>query len=583
MAPMQMAADGNIYHGAVEKYFSFEPAALLAQKNKMDVWLTAFKIFDKDSINSLSLNNIKQLSLSYGQNNFSFSFVSPSIFYPDAVQYEYMLEGLDKEWKLSGSRNYISYTNVSPGKYVFKIKAAGANGIWSDKIKTIEIIITPPFWQTWWLRLLVLSFAILIGYVFIKRREKAAAKREAEKTEMEKLKAVSYQYQLEIEQVINYFATSIHEQDSIDEMLWDVAKNCISKLGFEDCVIYMLDDKRNVLVQKAAWGPKTTDENKIVNPIEIVPGKGIVGYVATTGKTELIKDTSADERYIVDDASRLSEITVPVINDKNVIGIIDSEHSQKNFYTERHVQILTTVASLLADKVVRMRAEQQTREKEIEVLRLNKDLATWQITALRAQMNPHFIFNAMNSIQQFTLKNDSDNANLYISKFSSLLRKVLHTSQQNFISLEEEAEQLGLYLEIEKLRMGDDFIFEITIDGEIEADALQIPGMLMQPFVENAVKHGLPLKQGEKRLTIHFSMPDEQQLHAVITDNGIGRKQAGELKKQQTLLLHESKGIELVKHRLKLLQQDKQHPSNLIINDLPANAGTEVILIIPIS
>ncbi len=583
MAPMQVAPAGSIYHGAVEKYFSFDPVALLKQQEMPEIWLTSFKIFDKDSISSLSLNNNRQLSVEYRQNSFSFSFVSPSIFYPDAIRYAYMLEGFDKEWQQAGSRNYASYTNVAPGKYIFKVKAAGASGVWSDKIKFIEIIVVPPFWQRLWFRLLALLFAAVIASILIRRRENAVAKREAEKTEMEKLKAINYQYQLETEQVINYFASSIYEQDSIDDMLWDVAKNCISKLGFEDCVIYMVDKERNVLIQKAAWGPKTTDENKIINPIIIPIGKGIVGAVAETGKTEIINDTSADPRYIVDDASRLSEITVPVIKDKTVIGIIDSEHSQKNFYTERHVQILTTVASLLADKIDKMKAEQHTRQREMEVLKLNKDLATWQVTAMRAQMNPHFIFNAMNSIQQFTLKNDTDNANLYISKFSTLLRKVLHTSEQNNITLEEEMEQLQLYLDIEKLRMGDDFIYSITADAEIETDALKMPGMLVQPFVENAVKHGLALKEGEKKLTVHFFMPDEHHLHAIITDNGIGRQRSAELKALQKLMPHISKGIQLVEERLQLLEQNKDHRSAIFINDLPSHSGTQVTVVIPIS
>lgn len=583
MAPMQLAPNGDIYHGAVEKYFSFNPRALLQQNDLPGVWLTAFKIFDKDSISNLSLNNNRQLSLTYSQNSFSFAFVSPSLFYPDGIQYSYMLENFDKEWKDAGNRNYASYTNVPPGKYIFKVRAAGANNVWSNKIKSIEIIVAPPFWQSWWFRLLAVLFAAVVAYILVKRRERAVANKEAEKTAMEKLKAINYQYQLEIEQVTNYFASSIYEQDSIDDMLWDVAKNCISKLGFEDCVIYMVDKERNMLVQKAAWGPKTIDENKIINPIEIPIGNGIVGSVAASGKTEIINDTSADHRYIVDDVNRLSEITVPIMKDKKVIGVIDSEHSQKGFYTERHMQILTTVASLLADKIDKMKAEQQTRQKEMELLKLNKDLATWQVTAMRAQMNPHFIFNAMNSIQQFTLKGDTDNANLYLSKFSTLLRKVLHTSEQNNITLEEEMEQLHLYLDIEKLRMGDNFIYSITADEEIETDALKMPGMLVQPFVENAVKHGLALKEGEKKLSIHFLMPDEHHVHVVITDNGIGRQRSAELKAQQKLMPHVSKGIQLVQERLQLLEQNKSHHSAIFINDLPNHSGTQVTVVIPVS
>ena len=93
--------------------------------------------------------------------------------------------------------------------------------------------------------------------------------------------------QLDVEQTINYLATSIHEQETVDAILWDVARNCIGRLKFEDCVIYTLNQDRKVLTQKAAWGPKTTDENKIVHPIEIPIGKGIVGHVAANGKAEI--------------------------------------------------------------------------------------------------------------------------------------------------------------------------------------------------------------------------------------------------------------------------------------------------------
>lgn len=631
-------------------------------------------------------------------------------------------------------------------------------------LQIIIHLISTLFWQSLWFIIpLLLVVTIITSFVYTRQKEKAKQQHQASILATEKLKASNYQYQLEIEQVINYFASSIHEQDNIDDMLWDVAKNCISKLGFEDCVIYLKDGGNDVLLQKAAWGPKTTDENKIVNPITIPIGKGIVGSVALNNKAEVINDTTVDARYIVDDAKRLSEICVPIsignevlgvldsehsrknfytqghlkilttvasllanrikkivaeniarqkelellvlknnsyqyqlevekvinffatsisthasvdeilwdisanligqmgfeecmiylwndhktmliqraghglkgvmqvednkavyhipkgkgivgataergecilVNDtskdsryfsadvkimfselcvpiiqKNeVIGVINTEHSKKNFFTEKHVNILTTIASLCAEKMDKLLTEQKARQREMELLKLNKDLATWQIMALRAQMNPHFIFNAMNSIQQFTLKNDIENANLYISKFSSLLRKVLHTSQQNFITLEEEAEQLKLYLEIEKLRMGDEFSFEIVIDDEIEADAVQIPGMLVQPFVENAIKHGLPLRQGHKQLVIHFTMPDECQLQVVVTDNGIGRRQAEELRKQQTLLPHQSKGIDLVNQRLQLLGHNKLHNNNITMEDLPNDQGTRVTL-----
>lgn len=172
--------------------------------------------------------------------------------------------------------------------------------------------------------------------------------------------------ELEMEQAINFFTHQIFEKAEEEELLWDVAKNCIGKLGFLDCVIYLVDKPRNVLVQKAAWGPKTTDDNRIIDPIEIPIGAGVVGHVAEKGMPELINDTSQDKRYIIDDASRFSEIAVPLIVNGEVIGVIDSEHPDKNFYTQRHLTILATVASLCAIKIQKLRHQQKIGQEVLD-------------------------------------------------------------------------------------------------------------------------------------------------------------------------------------------------------------------------
>jgi signal transduction histidine kinase/DNA-binding response OmpR family regulator len=162
----------------------------------------------------------------------------------------------------------------------------------------------------------------------------------------------------EAEKIVNYFAVSLYGKNTEDEILWDIAKNCIGSLGFEDCVIYMVDHNNN-LVQKAAYGPKNPTAHEISNVIEIPYGKGIVGHVAKTGIAEIIEDTSKDGRYIVDDEMRFSEITVPIVYQHKVIGVIDSEHSQKSFFTVHHLNILNTIASLCSNKIIKARAEEE--------------------------------------------------------------------------------------------------------------------------------------------------------------------------------------------------------------------------------
>ncbi len=166
---------------------------------------------------------------------------------------------------------------------------------------------------------------------------------------------------------INEFATSISLLHTEEDILWEITRQCISVLGFVDCVIYLVDDSRGVLVQKAAYGPKNPRDREITAPIEIPLGEGVVGTVATSGQAEIIEDTSRDPRYIIDDERRLSEVAVPILSEGRVLGVIDSEHPQRGFFTEEHRQVLAAIASLAANKLVRARAEAQLR-------RLNEEL-----------------------------------------------------------------------------------------------------------------------------------------------------------------------------------------------------------------
>lgn len=173
--------------------------------------------------------------------------------------------------------------------------------------------------------------------------------------------------ELEIQQTVNYFLSSLYNRETVEEILWDVARNCIGRLGFTDCVIYLRSEDGLFMEQKAAWGAKTDEENRIISPIRIPLGKGIVGSVAETGRAEIISDTSADNRYILDDALRFSEIAVPIISEERVIGVIDSEHPDKNFFTEKHLSILTAIASLCAIKMVHLESaisQRQEMEKQ---------------------------------------------------------------------------------------------------------------------------------------------------------------------------------------------------------------------------
>ncbi len=171
---------------------------------------------------------------------------------------------------------------------------------------------------------------------------------------------------------INDFSNLIADRQSITEIAEIMTSSVIEKFGFEDCIIYVLDEEET-LKQASAFGPKKDEWGGVRNPIRIPLGQGIVGTVGKTGKAEIIKDTSKDSRYILDDTHRLSEISVPIIYDGHVLGVIDSEHSQKDFFKQEHLDTLTTLASLASsrlksaiswEKAERVRSELQESESK---------------------------------------------------------------------------------------------------------------------------------------------------------------------------------------------------------------------------
>jgi LytS/YehU family sensor histidine kinase len=221
--------------------------------------------------------------------------------------------------------------------------------------------------------------------------------------------------------------------------------------------------------------------------------------------------------------------------------------------------------------------------KELQLSNLRHDLAASKLTALRSQMNPHFIFNALNSIQQYILQGNITEANRYLSKFSKLQRQVLNQSDQNFIPLDKELEVLNLYLELEQLRFENGFTYKIEVNKNVDTDEIKIPPMIVQPFVENAIWHGLMPKQDNRNLVICFEMSGDEILVCTVADNGIGREAAARLKNGNQSE-HKSRGLSLVYDRLNILSQQYGKAFKAEVKDLMDSeglpAGTEVKLFI---
>ncbi|MGZ8552255.1 MAG: sensor histidine kinase, partial [Chitinophagaceae bacterium] len=201
------------------------------------------------------------------------------------------------------------------------------------------------------------------------------------------------------------------------------------------------------------------------------------------------------------------------------------------------------------------------------------------------QMNPHFIFNCLSSINRYILINKTEEASDYLTKFSRLIRMALHNSEKTYITLENELEALRLYLDLERLRFKNAFNYSITFINTIDTNAVYIPPMLIQPFAENAIWHGLMHKKGTGCLEIRLCAEDKT-LTCVIMDNGIGRSMAASLN-SRSAEKNKSMGVEITAGRLALLNKSKNEAAVFNIEDLTDDdgngCGTKVILTMPYS
>ena len=244
--------------------------------------------------------------------------------------------------------------------------------------------------------------------------------------------------------------------------------------------------------------------------------------------------------------------------------------------------VLTLITSVYNFHIQKLK---KRNELQLEKINLEKNLNQSKLKAIKSQMNPHFFYNALNTIQSFILSNDKKQAVTYLSKFSNLTRTILEMTEKETISIAEEAKTLGLYLDIEQARFEEDFSYNILVDADVDTENCKIPTMLLQPYVENAVKHGLLHKQGKKIVTILFQKKKEI-IEISIDDNGIGRQKSAELNALKNKN-HHSFATEATENRIDLLNQYNQN--NISIQYLDKTnlsnqpTGTTVVFEIPIT
>ncbi len=228
---------------------------------------------------------------------------------------------------------------------------------------------------------------------------------------------------------------------------------------------------------------------------------------------------------------------------------------------------LVLLGGLSSFILYKKRRDAKYRQKEAE---FKAQAAETEMKALRAQMNPHFIFNSLNSISNFISKNDSKQADLYLTRFARLMRLILENSESREVSLAEDLKALEMYIQLENLRLGQAFSYEIRVDRQLDRELTQVPPLILQPFVENSIWHGVSGRQGAGRILIDIRK-EAEMINCIVEDNGVGRKkgQGGESK---------SLGIKITTSRINIINKLKNSNGSLTITDLDQGLRVEVRL-----
>jgi signal transduction histidine kinase/ligand-binding sensor domain-containing protein len=494
--PFSTNSKGEIFIGVANGFLKFHPDRLVVPSGNFPVVITSVQQGDR------LLNAYSKQKFSYRENEFIFQFAALTYSLPKQVTYFYQLKGYDADWIDAGNNHSIRYTNLDNGDYTFLVRAVDHSGKQSSNVASISFAITPPFWLQGWFIALTLFIAISSLYFWIR----------------------SLQRKIRSQKILNQLATSLLNQHTIDDVCWAIAKNCKDQFHFEDCVVYHFQEDRNVLIQKAAAGPKSTEAYQLHNPIEIKLGQGIVGTVAQTGKAEIIADTRRDKRYIVDDQVRLSEITVPIFVEGKIFGVIDSEHRKKNYYNRWHLRMLTEIASLCSVKIGRYFIEEQIRSKVARDL--HDDMGS-TLSSIKIMSNIALEKNDLSTTQTY-LKTIQQNANSMQESMSDMVWAINpenDTLEQVIVRMKEFAAEILEPLDIHYEFLEKDDFSHTKMDLNTKKDFF----LIFKEAVNNAAKYSqcknftVELKRDAQGILLHIR-DDGKGFNVAASNGGNGLK-----------------------------------------------------------
>ncbi len=568
---------GNVYNQRIslfgkEAIIGFEggyaeiTAAAGSDARAPQSWLTSFKVENnRRPIPSATDETI----LSYTENIIALEWAAPEYVTADEISFQYRLG--NAEWINAGKQRSALFTGLRPGSYEFSLRSTLPDGS-TGPIASVHFKIRPPFWQTGiFIVLASLAFLALLFWLYKIRINRLARE--------QRIKMDYLRQQFEIAEITSFFSKSLLDKTTAAEVLHGVTKDLIGRLGFDDCMIYLYDPVTEKLRQTAGYGRKgdiEQEENQAKFNIEA--RQGIVGRCFTTEEPVMVNDTETDEDYFSADGMQSgSELCVPFTDGNKTIGVINVEQKAVNFFTDEHLKMLNTIAVLVSTKISALEHAAKANRKELELSEASNRITSTELALLRSRMNPHFIFNSLNSIQAYIWDSKQEDAAEYLTKFARLMRMVLEHSNNKTITLAEELAALKLYIELEQRRSNQTFDYTINTDPALDTAQIFVPPLFVQPFVENAIWHGMA-RMPRRGMLIVSVMQRNNKLIFVIDDNGIGREAAGKAAGRN----HASMGLDITRRRIALIGENAELEIEDKKDTESVATGTKIIITLPL-
>ena len=381
-----------------------------------------------------------------------------------------------------------------------------------------------------------------------------------------------------IEEINDIQSDSIFENESAltpQKQNYKIGSAYALQKDFGNAITYLersieeADEKEDLVVQKDATRKLS----------EVYRDAGELDKAVTTARTY---ERLVDELYIrkEQEISQAARFSKNLAEKQNRIMSLESDRTLSETKYELSTQnnkLQKLIIYSLFGGVLLLLAAAYFMFRNIKQQRLNNNLLA--LKSLRSQMNPHFIFNALNSVNSFIASNDERTANKYLTDFSLLMRAVLENSEEDFIPLDKEIELIQLYTKLEHFRFKDQFDYDIIVDENISTDEFMIPPMLLQPYIENAVWHGLRYKKEHGHLSISFNKANDTSIEIIIEDNGIGRERSKDFKTENQQKQN-SKGMGNIKKRVAILNEMYKDKVDVFVEDVQQNedVGTRVVV-----